>query len=334
MEKRITDRFSENILDQALERYSLDKKDTTALGGFESYIYAFNGDGIEGILRISHSIRRSPDLIRGELDWINYLHQGGVGVARPLISQQGKWVEELDDGRGGFFLAAAFERAPGEMYRDLDWPPDLIQEYGKQLGRMHQLATTYWPGNPEWKRPDWYDPINLEIDRFLPPEDHQIREIYQDLKKYLHALPVVPESYGMIHQDPHPGNFHVDKEGQITFFDFDDCAYGWFVNDIALVLFYTSLGQDDPATFIPNFLAGFLPAYLAQYPLDPKWFREIPSFQKLREIDLYALIHRSFDLDDLDPWCAWYMDGRKQRLEQQVPFLEFDWEAYDWGSFT
>jgi hypothetical protein len=49
---------------------------------------------------------------------------------------------------------------------------------------------------------------------------------------------------------------------------------------------------------------------------------------KLREIDLYAVIHRSFDVDNLDdPWVARYMHNRKQRIEDGVPTIDFDFES-------
>ncbi len=55
------------------------------------------------------------------------------------------------------------------------------------------------------------------------------------------------------------------------------------------------------------------------------WLKEIPHFLKLREIDLYAIIHRSFDVDNLedDPWVANYMRGRKEKIENDVPFIDF-----------
>jgi len=27
-----------------------------------------------------------------------------------------------------------------------------------------------------------------------------------------------------------------------------------------------------------------------------------------------------------DPWCVKYMDGRKQRILGDVPYIDFDWE--------
>ncbi|NQS91945.1 MAG: phosphotransferase [Chloroflexi bacterium] len=335
MEQEIRDRYRRSILDQALEVYQISPDEIEELDGFESYIYAFNRNQEDGILRIAHSIRRTPDLIRGELDWINYLHQGGVRVARPLQSINGDWLEELDDGEGGFFLAVAFDKAPGEPHRGPVWPEPLLREYGRQIGRMHQLSTKYQLSDRAWKRPEWDDPINLEINQFLPVEDHKIKKIYQDLSARIKTLPVDLAGYGLIHQDAHQGNFFVSDEGEITFFDFDDSVYSWFVNDIALVLFYAVMGQEDPGSFTEKFLTGYLPGYYAEYNLDPKWFREIPLFMKLREIDLYAVIHRSFDVENLDdPWCIWYMDGRKENLEEELPYLDFDFEEFDFQQFT
>ncbi len=33
-------------------------------------------------------------------------------------------------------------------------------------------------------------------------------------------------------------------------------------------------------------------------------------------------------MDNLDdPWCARYMDGRKKKIENDVPYLDFNFEA-------
>ena len=334
MEKRITDRFNQKILDQALELYGISPEDVQSMDGFESYIYAITRGDKESILRIAHSIRRSPNLIRGELDWINYLYSGGAGVARALPSENNRWVEEIEDGAGGYFLATVFEKARGDIHREPLLPDDLLWEYGNQVGQMHKLTTAYQPSDPSWKRPDWDDPIHLEVQQFIPPQDQNIKDIYRDLIAKIRSLPVERDAYGLIHRDAHRGNFFVDENGNITLFDFDDSSYSWFVEDIALVLFYAVMGQENPVEFTENFLKSFLPGYFSAYSLDLKWFREIPLFIKLRELDLYAVIHRSFDVANLeDPWCIWYLDGRKHRIEEGILFLDFDFENFPWDSF-
>lgn len=333
MEDQIKERYSETILDQALAAYGIDQDGVMALDGFESYIYEFQGLEGPGILRISHSIRRTSEMIQAELDWIDYLYQHGVGVSRPLRSLQGTWVESLADGEGGLFLTAAFEKARGKPHRGTEWPNGLLWEYGNQIGRMHQLATHYQPSNQAWKRPNWNDPIHHEVESFIPEDQAQIHQLYWETVQRINRLPIEKNAYGLIHQDPHRGNFFVDSDGKITFFDFDDSSYSWFVEDIALVLFYAVMGQEDPAQFTESFLRGFLPGYFAVYPLDLKWFQEIPAFMKMRELDLYAVIHRSFDVENLeDPWCIWYLDGRAEKLLEGRPYLEFDFEGFDYSS--
>jgi Ser/Thr protein kinase RdoA (MazF antagonist) len=334
MEDRIKDRFSDDVLREALKRYSLQGEKITKLGGFESYIYAIDRVGNQGILRIAHNIRRSPNQIRGELDWIDYLSGGGVGVARPWRSDSGDWVEPIEDGEGGYFLASVFEKARGDIHRGPDWPGALLWEYGNQIGKMHNLTKVYQPKNPAWKRPDWDDPVHHEVGQFIPSQDYLIRDLYHKQIELIKTLPVNNDVYGLIHQDAHQGNFFVDDQGKITFFDFDDSSYSWFVEDIALILFYAVMGSDDPQDFTRMFLKGFLPGYFAAIKLDLAWFQNIPLFMKMRELDLYAVIHRSFDIENLDdPWCIWYLDGRKERLEQEVPYLDLNFSKLDFSQF-
>ena len=49
---------------------------------------------------------------------------------------------------------------------------------------------------------------------------------------------------------------------------------------------------------------------------------------KLREIDLFAQIHISFDVENLtDPWNIGYMRGRKERIDADLPYIDFDWDS-------
>lgn len=329
MEEIIRSRFSPGILDQALNAFGVKHDQLQELDGFESFIYQFNRGQEQGVLRITHSIRRAPGQIRGELDWINYLKEGGSGVAQALPGINGDLLVEIEDGTGGYFLANTFQRARGETYRG-PWKEDFLFEYGRQIGLMHKLTTGYQPADPTWKRPEWDDPIHLDVIDFLPPQDQKITQIYLDLIDRTRSLPKDRTTYGLIHQDAHRGNFFVDQDGQITFFDFDDSSYSWFVEDIALVLFYAVMGEEDPAGFTRRFMPGFLKGYYSEFKLDPAWLEQIPLFLKRRELDLYAVIHRSFDVENLDdPWCSWYLDGRKERLEGEVPYLDFDFSSLE-----
>jgi amicoumacin kinase len=322
MEKQITERFNEAILEETAVRYAVAPCKLRLLDGFESYMYEFRRDGHDFILRIAHSLRRTVNMIHGEVDWINYLAAGGAGVAQAVPSARGELVEVVDDGRGGRFLATAFVKAAGGPPRKEKWNERLFHPYGRLMGRLHALTKSYRPLHPAAERPQWDDPLMANAELWLPEQDGAILAQYNDLMASLRRLPRDRESYGLIHQDAHGGNFFVDDDYRITLFDFDDCVYGHFAYDLAMVLFYAVANRPDAEAFARHFWSHFWPAYQEENWLDPAWLVEMPHFLKLREIDLYAVIHRSFDVDNLeDGWAADFMRGRKQRLEAGIPFL-------------
>ena len=329
MENRIKERYNQEILHQIMGAFQISEKDIHLLDGFESFIYEFQQADQSYILRIGHSSRRPENLIRGEVDWINFLHRGGAGVSRAILAESGGLVVPVDDGCGEFFLATAFEKAPGgPPGKDL-MGADFYKAYGRLLGCMHKLTKGYQPGNPAWKRPRWDEPIMLEVLGWLPDSETRVAQRYIELKEYLDRLPESSDAYGLIHFDAHMGNMFVDHKGRITLFDFDDCSYSWLVNDIAIVLFYIALGKEDQAALTKEFMTHFMNGYRRENHLEDSWLKEIPYFLKLREIDLYAVIHRSFDVDNIDhPWVAMFMENRKQRIEDGVPFIDFDFSTF------
>ena len=97
MDQQILARYNNAILQEAMQRYGIAENAIQPLDAFESFIYEFEHDGERFILRIGHNLRKSEDLIRGEVDWINRLASGGVSVARAIPSKRGNLVEAVDD---------------------------------------------------------------------------------------------------------------------------------------------------------------------------------------------------------------------------------------------
>lgn len=96
-----------------------------------------------------------------------------------------------------------------------------------------------------------------------------------------------------------------------------------------MVLFYTSIGELNLAEYSGRFMPVFLAGYCEENQLDPAWLRELPHFMKLREIDLFAAIHfSSEDGDNPDhPWSARYMKGRREHIEGDAPFIDYNWDS-------
>ena len=351
MDQHILARYNDTILHEAMRRYGIAPEKIHLLDSFESIVYEFERGGRGFILRVGHSFRKSEALIQGEVDWINHLARGGVSVAQAISSENGKLVEVIDDGQGGQFLVTAFIKAQGQQPWLAGWTSARYENYGRLLGSMHALAVDYEPV-PAWRRPEW-DDISLNfIEQYLPETEVIARQNYEALMEHIRALPKDRSSYGLVHQDAHQNNFFIDADGTLTLFDFDDCAYSWFINDIAIVLFYISmdaeeLGFKDSAAFAHEFMPHFLRGYRQAYALPPAWLKEIPAFLKLRELELYAVVHRDFQIEGVDHWSlerfkqtpgfdansdghmwiASFMRDRKPRIEQNLPFIDYNFES-------
>jgi len=327
MDQLIKDRYNDTILQEAMRRYGIATDQIRSLDAFESFIYEFERDSHAYILRIAHSFRRSESLVLGEVDWINYLAEGGISVAKAMPSESGKLVEVIEDQRGENFLVTAFVKAQGQAPWNL-WTPELYESYGEIIGRMHTLSKRYQPKQLAWKRPDWNNDLFEFVERYLPESESLAKKKYKDICEHVNTLAKDRESYGLTHQDAHGNNFFVDETGQITLFDFDECAYNWFINEIAIVLFYIVQEAEDWHAFTGEFMSHFLRGYVQACPLNSAWLREIPNFLKIREIELYAVMHRDFDVTNIDDeWCARFMHNRKSRIENDVPFIGFDFES-------
>lgn len=332
MDPIIRERFTDDILHEAMRRYDIAPGDIDQGDGFESFIYRFMRGNERFILRLTHTLHRTPDQIRGEVDWINYLAAGGATVAKAVPSTNGELVEAIDDGAGGRFLATAFTHAPGKPPWEAGWTPALRETYGRLIGRMHALTKGYEPRDPAWRRHDWPADTVESVRRQLSVVDPQALDRFLVLVDKVSALPHGRDDYGLIHFDAHEANFFVDDDS-ITLFDFDDCGYNWLANDIAMVLFYQVTNADDPegkaAAFLPDFLRG----YRAENALDPAWAALIHDFMTMREIELYAVILHSYGItpdqagDITHAWTRRFMQGRRERIAAGRPYLDmtFDW---------
>lgn len=322
MQQIAIDAFSSELRQQFLDRLGLSGKKVRDLGGFESFVFVVDNK----ILRITHHSHRLPDQIAAELEFIKHLAENGAGVCLPCTLLNGELLCTV-----GSFTACMFDRAKGRLLTKGDWTPSVIKEWGRCVGGFHQLARSF---HPVHKRTDWRDDENQDFAGRIPADQPAIIEISKQILIDLETLPVNSEIYGLIHGDAHAGNFFLDH-GRLTFFDFDDAIYIWFVYDIATILFGAVLAQHVGASrrsqeaqalrFLPPFLEG----YNEVAPVDRFVVREMDRFLKLRELSLYAVIHDHMDVTSLTDWYpAKFMKGREQRIVNEEPFLDLDFEKF------
>jgi len=125
----------------------------------------------------------------------------------------------------------------------------------------------------------------------------------------------------LIHRDAHPGNLFTTHSGKITVFDFDDCAYGTAVQDIAIVLFHWLVARDaDPGPEARRFSSNFLRGYERFCLLPTDWHLGADLILSYRELDTYWLIAMDPEEEHSDRDRR-FMARRRERILEGVPYL-------------
>ena len=329
MHKESKKLFTPDVLHQAIEKFGFKDEEVKLLNGFESFIYEVKHNGQNLILRITHSLHRSANEIEAEVDWVNYLIKGGVPAAKAFKSKNGNLVEiiELEN---SYFLAIVFEQFSGRHVRNNERDEVVYEQLGQIIGRIHHLTKNFKFSDPNFNRREWSSEIE-ELFQFLPKQEQVVDTEIKAIFKKLKELPRDSDSFGLIHTDAHFGNLFL-HDGKLKIFDFDDSCFMWFISDIAIVIFYSLMGKHKDLTqkrFIDMMMKSFMRGYRKENQIENFWIDQIPLFLKLREVELYLVIHRSFDVNNLeDPWCKWYMEGRKEKIEQGVPYIDFDFSKF------
>ncbi len=253
-----------------------------------NYVYQFEGNDGWKILRITHSTHRSENQILAELDWINYLSGHGVPIALPCKSKN-QLLTETFPVKDSYFTAVVFDFAPGQFVEESNpavWNSDLFFQLGAILGRIHRVSKDYNPVHLPEKRPDWQeDNLIKNAWEILPTEQNIAVDEMEAILHQFNQFPLTRDNYGLIHSDVNPTNFHV-ADGKITLFDFDDSAYNWFINDIAVVipLYSRMYSEPDWKEKIGEFISCFIRGYRSENILDDFWLDFLPTCLRLQNI--------------------------------------------------
>lgn len=322
----------EEILKAATERYGVASDELSFIGGFQNRVYEFKKNNKFYILRLTDSSHRSEENIIGELDWILYLAEREVPLSRPVLSNEGRLTERIVY-KDIDMTAVVFDKAPGKklIYPEYLSNAAIFEQLGAITGRLHKASKNYRAKSESSKRHQWFDNYYLKkVPQFIPEEQTDIHKAYELLRNQLMSLNHDSEGYGLIHGDINVGNFCVEED-RITLFDFDECQYSWFVEDIAIQLFYTVyvILDDSPKErkeMADLFMTHFMKGYLSENHLEKYWLEQVPIFLKLRELIVHVGIYRSWNFKDLNQWQKDYLEQSDGRIKNGVPIEGFNEE--------
>jgi amicoumacin kinase len=329
MEEWIEELFTEELLAEAALRFGCNTAQAKKLGDFENYVYEVHMDDIPYILRLTHSSHRSEREVEAELKWINYLHKHGVNVSLVNHSDKGKLVEVIQ-ARKSYFYVCLFDKAPGSPVKVNDplFDEELFYKWGKMTGHMHRVTKAY--GEDGIHRLRWDQDDVLDYKKYLSEEDRYILDAGQRNMEEIRSFVETKDTFGLIHSDIHPGNFFY-HEGDLHVFDFDDSTQFFFISDVAIPLYYSvwwkfrNENLDIRNQFGGKFLVSFLKGYLTECELEEEWVERIPHFLLLRDLTLYSVFHKKWDLENLSEVEESLLSQIRDRLLHDEPIVDLDY---------
>lgn len=327
MEKVVDALMTQDLLDEFLKKFALENN-VKKLGDFENFVYEVYKDGQPYILRITHSSHRSKEEIASELDWMQHLYKAGLSVPEVYTSINGQFVEVIPASDDSVFFGCLYARAKGEAVgvRSEKFDEQLFTLWGETTGFMHRATKTYSPSYGIKKRARWDEDELLQIEKHYPSGDQQLIENAREVIARISELPQNPDQFGVIHTDIHSGNFFYDGD-KIHVFDFDDASYQWFASDIAIPLFYSVFykippsQQEERQQFSDLFLKAFIKGYIMENELPEGWKAQVPLFLMLRDVVLYAVLHKKIAPEDRGERLLEMMDEIADRIRNKRPIV-------------
>jgi Ser/Thr protein kinase RdoA (MazF antagonist) len=324
--------YRKDLLEEAYHRFDFEPSTLKCLKMSSNSVYECQVNREDRILRI---LMRSLDwipLVKGEIDWINYLGDNGIFVCRAMPSSNGNNVEVITTSNNSFLLCS-FVKARGhkvDRNNSNEWNDSLFQKWGATLGKMHHLTKNYTVRDSSTKRKGWnYGPI-FDPEFSLGPDKNRILKIWRELIDELHLLPKNKDCYGLVHNDLHHLNFNYDKSA-ITVFDFEDCGYNWFACDIANSLYHAITLEEVPYPrklrniFAEGFMRNFFIGYYQENKLDDYWIELLPKFLKYIEIYIYLKFYsENRNLREVHPETMKILESMEKHIESRTPIVDID----------
>lgn len=293
------DTHGENIIAaQILKQWEHDAGSIRFFRSSANFIYLFRKEGKPFFLRFADSSERTRGTIEAEMDILQWVAAREMSVTLPIKSRNGNLVETVVTAMGTFH-AVVFKAMEGLQLEIEDLDDHQFEQWGAALGKLHAALEHY--GEPDvCARKTWKD--SLEFIRVSLPEGKSaVLSEFEQIASSLQALPKTHDNYGLIHSDFELDNLYWHDQ-TIGIGDFDDCAYGWYIMDIAFAL--RDLFRSEIDLNNGSFLA-FIHGYRRHHELHDELIFQMPLFLKMAKLLTYARLVRTIDIPPSAGYQAW-----------------------------
>ncbi len=237
-------------------------------------------------LRLTRPGYQTAMAIRSEVAWMDALRAGGLSTPAPVAGRDGAVVQQVTFG-GRDETVVGFEWVPGVPLPQVE-AADPWERLGTLMARIHRHAREWTP--PAWfERPAWdLEALVGDTPRWgdpCPPgvwsaASRGLLLVARDVvRRRLAAIGAAPDRFGLIHADLGFENVLVAQDGATTVIDFDDCGPGWYLYELASVLYPLEADERFPAV-----RDALVAGYRREGELPDADLAELPTFLMCRRL--------------------------------------------------
>lgn len=203
------------------------------------------------VLRIHAPRRHDTATIRSELLWLQALNaEDGFVVPIPIRTRGGRlWTTVSAEGVPEPRVCTLLTWLPGR-FAQRTRTPALLRELGRLMARLHLQASRYRiPKSfvrPRWDHGGLFGrdaQTQVGWDRLTRRQKRLFENVTERVGEIMERLGTDRDVFGLIHADLIFSNVMFHR-GEARPIDFDDCGFGYFLYDMAILLDRIEMRED------------------------------------------------------------------------------------------
>jgi Ser/Thr protein kinase RdoA (MazF antagonist) len=256
---------------KAVEQFPVDAMNIVPVMQSENVTFRVTdrAGGRRYVLRLHRPGYNTIEELESERIWVDALMETGVPVPRSLETNHGGHFTRVDiPGSGEQRFAGMTTWQDGEPLGNFLQSCTAASERQQMFHRFGEIAAAFHNRSAGWQAPPGFIRRKLGVGNLLGEdpfwgrfwEHPELNEseralllgVRDSLRAALEAYGEQPGKFSMIHADFTPDNIIYDGR-HLAVIDFDDCAFGWHLYDIASLLaectLYPDFGELQEALF-------------------------------------------------------------------------------------
>ncbi|MEI3605723.1 phosphotransferase [Pseudogracilibacillus sp. SE30717A] len=311
--------MQERAIEQVKKIYDIDNSSTLELlGGFDNNVYLCRDKNI--VIKFLDKVTHKKEYLLNELEVINLMMTHGIHTPAPIPSKNGMVIELIKGMKKDFYLVA-FSYVKGKILLDYEEDNQLIKQWGKTLGKMHNISKNFAFKLDNFFV-DWNYDINFE--KFSKGKGQLIEKKWRTYMKKLSSMSCNQDMYGIVHHDLHNQNIII-SDNKMYVLDFGDVRKSWYAYDASIPVFHAleknRKNKTDNIKFYERFTKYFFEGYCETSNFSIDQFKLIPFFLEYRLLYSYLFFINSFPSNKMSSDMKNSLDRMRYRIENNVPFI-------------